>query len=223
MNHKIQNRLSVSAMLAIVFGMALFGVSHVFAKCDLKAEFIAPTGITLTGSQSVTWTIRFTNIAQKGQCAANTIALHRYSGNTASGYGTAIGGSGNLKKLPALNPGESVDLSFAENAPPNTGTFTYKLRYSSRHNDTDNINHHPTKTVTYQAPLAPTGPSDLVVENVAFTLGPQVGNCNKVQIVVKNLGSMANVISRATVIVFPTGNPFQNRSESHVFFSSFLA
>ena len=39
----------------------------------------------------------------------------------------------------------------------------------------------------------------------------------------KNLGSMANVISRATVIVFPTGNPFQNRSESHVFFSSFLA
>lgn len=220
--------MSLNLSCRIVLSLILAAACLVFAtpdtaqSCDLEAQFIAPTGNTLTGGQSVTWTVRFKNNG-KSQCAANKIALYRYSGSTASGYGTAVGGSRNLKALPALNPGQTVELSFEEKTPPQTGTFTYKMRYSSPHNDSNNFNHHPTKTVTYAAAPAPTGPPDLIVESAIFTQGPSVGNCNTVKVTVKNQGSLANVISRATVIVFPTATPLQNRFEKHVFFSSFLA
>lgn len=187
--------------------------------CDLKTTFTAPTGNTVTGGQAVTWTLKFENIGS-GQCAANTIRLRRYSGNTASGYGSAIGGSGNLKTLPALAAAGSVNLSFVENVPPNTGVYTYKASYSSPHNDGNNFNHHPTKTVTFQAG-APTGPPDLTVETVAFDVGPAVGNCNSVTVTVKNLGGLGNEITKVTVILFPTGNPFQNRVQKDAFLSAF--
>ncbi|MCZ6820164.1 MAG: hypothetical protein O7G31_11850 [Calditrichaeota bacterium] len=187
--------------------------------CDLETTFTAPTGNTVTGGQAVTWTLKFENIGS-GQCAANTIRLRRYSGNTASGYGTAVGGSGNLKTLPALAAAGSVNLSFVENYPPNTGTYSYKASYSSPHNDGNNFNHHPTKTVTFQAGAAP-GPPDLFVESVLFHVGPAVGNCNSVTVTVKNLGGLANQITKVTVILFPTGNPFQNRVQKDAFFSAF--
>lgn len=190
-------------------------------QCDLETTFIAPTGNTVTGGQAVTWTLKFENIGA-GQCAANTIRLRRYSGNTASGYGTAIGGSGNLETLPALAQAGSVNLSFVENYPPGTGTYTYKASYSSPHNDGNNFNHYPTKTVTFQAGAAP-GPPDLDVETAAFNVGPAVGNCNSVTVTVKNLGGLGNQITRVTVILFPTGNPFQNRVEKNAFFSAFQA
>ncbi len=198
-------------------------------QCDLETTFIAPTGNTVTGGQAVTWTLKFENIGG-GQCAANTIRLRRYSGNTASGYGVAIGGSGNLETLPALAAAvvvesfltESANLSFVENNPPNTGTYTYKASYSSPHNDGNNFNHHPTKTVTFQAGAAP-GPPDLTVESVSFDVGPAVGNCNSVTVTVKNLGGLANAFNRVTVVLFPTGNPFQNRVTKDASFGAFQA
>jgi len=189
-------------------------------QCDLEVTFVNPTGNTVSGGQAVTWTLLYKNIGA-AQCAANTVRLRRYSGNTASGYGTAIGGSGNLKTLPALAPGQSVELSFVENHAPNSGVYTYKPTFSSAHNDGNNFNHHPTKTVSFQAGAAPTGAPDLSVETVTFGTGPRVGNCNSISVTVKNSGGLGNAITRATIILFPTGNPFQNRVEKHVFFSAF--
>lgn len=145
----IQRKMLMSMMLAAVFGIAWLGGSDALAKCDLKVTFIAPTGNTVTAGQAVTWRLQFKNIG-KTTCKANRIKLSRYSGRTGRGYGSAIGGSGNLEKLPALAPGESVDLSFVEKKPPSKGTYTYKIRFSSPHNDANNRNHGPTKTVTFK-------------------------------------------------------------------------
>ncbi len=195
------------------------GVRPKSEQCDLETTFIAPTGNTVTSGQAATWTLKFENIGG-GQCAANTIRLRRYSGNTASGYGTAIGGSGNLEALTALASGQFADLSFVENSPPNTGVYTYKASYSSAHNDGNNFNHHPTKTVTFEAGAAP-GPPDLMVESVSFDVGPAVGNCNSVTVTVKNLGGLANAFNRVTVVLFPTGNSFQNRVSKDASFGAF--
>lgn len=222
MSRTIQGTLTLGLRLAAVLGVMIFNASPLWSQCDLEVKFIAPAGSTLPGGQAVTWTLRFTNIGN-AECPGNKIKLSRYSGGTASGYGTVIGGSGNLVALPALGAHQSVDLNFVENTPPNTGTFTYKATYSAKHNDADNKNHHPTKTVTYQAAPAPTGPADLVVDSATFTQGPAVGTCNTVKITVRNQGGLANQITRATLVAFPTGNPFQNRFEKHVFLSAFLA
>ena len=74
--------------------------------------------------------------------------------------------------------------------------------------------------MTFQAGAA-TGPPDLTVETVTFDVGPAVGNCNSVTVTVKNLGGLANQITKVTVILFPTGNPFQNRVQKDAFFSAF--
>jgi hypothetical protein len=205
----------VPSTVLAAFALAAFcsGPSEALAQCDLKAEFVAPVASSLPGAQPVTWTMRFKNEGS-APCAGNKIKLNRYSGGTASGYGTAVGGSGAFQDLPALNAGQTADLSFPESAPPQTGTFTYKAAYSKAHNDSNNFNHHPTKTVKYDAPA---GPPDLVVVSAEFVGSPAVGSCNVVRVTVKNQGGAAKA-SRVAAIVFPAGNPFQNRDQKEMDF-----
>jgi hypothetical protein len=206
---------SPSALAAALAGAALLlGASPALAQCDLKAEFVAPAANNVPGAQPLTWTMRFKNEGSAA-CAANKLKLNRYSGGTASGYGTAVGGSGAFQDLPALNAGQTADLSFPESAPPQSGTFTYKAAYSKPHNDANNFNHHPTKTIVFDAP---TGPPDLVVVSAKFVRAPAVGSCNTVRVTVKNQGGKSKPF-RVTAIVFPAGNPFQNRDQKEAAFS----
>lgn len=173
----IQRKMLMSLMLVAAVGIGLINVADALAECDLKVTFTAPTGDALTGGQEITWTLKFENIGDS-QCAANRVRLRRYTGKRATGYGVQIGGSGNLQALPALEPGETAELTFVERRSPNRRTYTYKISYSSAHNDTDNFNHHPTKTVTYQkgsptqtgtAGTANSAKCDLKVEFIAPT------------------------------------------------------
>ena len=50
-----------------------------------------------------------------------------------------------------VDAGDSADLNFVEKKPPGSGKYTYKPRFSSPHNDANNYNHQPTKTVTFQS------------------------------------------------------------------------
>ena len=115
-------------------------------KCDLSAEFSAPQGSTLPGGQRTTFSVDFENLGQQS-CQENTIQLFRYSGPTATGNGTRIGGTSNLS---SLNGGQRTRLSWRENLSPATGKFTYKIKYGSPHNDANNNNHYPEKTVDYE-------------------------------------------------------------------------
>lgn len=207
--------LTVPSTVLVASALATLCIvpSEAFAQCDLKAEFVAPAASSLPGAQPVTWTLRFKNEGSAA-CAGNKIKLNRYSGGTASGYGSAVGGSGAFQDLPALTAGQTADLSFPESAPPQTGTFTYKAAYSTAHNDSNNFNHHPTKTVKYDAPA---GPPDLVVVSAEFVRSPAVGACNVVRVTVKNQGGAAKA-SRVTAIAFPAGNPFQNRDQKEMEF-----
>lgn len=226
MNKRSNFTARIPLMLVSVAGVALLGGARgALAQCDLRAVFVAPVSNALPGGQLVTWTVRFSNAATTGsqaQCAANQIRLNRYSGGTASGSGVTVGGSGNLVNLPALSPGAQVNLSFQEAASPASGTYTYKPVYATPHNDADNFNHHPTKTVVFEE--QPAVQADLLVSSAQFEGGAaRVGNCNVVRIVVRNQGGLANVISQAKVIVFPSGTPFVNRDEKSVNLSSFTA
>ncbi|MCH9647907.1 MAG: hypothetical protein K0U98_06685 [Deltaproteobacteria bacterium] len=63
---------------------------------------------------------------------------------------------------------------------------------------------------------------DLVVQSVQWLSGPEIGNCNKVQITVRNNGNeLGNEITAARMRIFPTGNSFQTLVDKNAFFSSF--
>lgn len=63
---------------------------------------------------------------------------------------------------------------------------------------------------------------DLVVQSVQWLSGPEIGNCNKVQITVRNNGNeLGNEITTARMRIFPTGNSFQTLVDKNTFFSAF--
>jgi len=128
--------------------------------CDLKAEFTAPVASSLNAAQPITWMLRFSNAAPKGDCAANQVSLLRQpsggGGLSTGGTGAmlpAVGGVGPAQKLPALPPGRSVDLTFVEQRPPTTGSYVYRPQYLAAVVDANASNHHPEKTVTFSVTL----------------------------------------------------------------------
>lgn len=117
------------------------------SACDLSAQFVAPTGSTVTGP-NVSLTVEFKNESQ-ADCPGNKVKLMRYNGTTCSGYGTQVGGSRALFALQALRPGATQRIDWRDERVP-AGKYCYKMSYSSPHNDANNNNHHPQKKLAVQ-------------------------------------------------------------------------
>lgn len=120
------------------------------AACDLKAEFVAPTGPTHNGANPLPWEIRFSNIAATGDCPGNQVSLVRQAADPAQPGTIAIGGVGPAT-LPALTPKQSVTLRLVEASPPKSGTYVYRLSYASKFLDANERNHRPSKAISFHA------------------------------------------------------------------------
>lgn len=125
----------------------MVGLTQPAGACDLKAEFVAPTAHTLAGTQPVQWEMRFSNVAASGHCPSNQVSLVR---QTQSGSSPALGGVGPAP-LNSLAPGQSVMLRLVEQVPPASGSFVYRVTYGSKFLDANERNHHPSKSVSFQA------------------------------------------------------------------------
>lgn len=122
------------------------------AACDLKLEFSAPTGTSLSANQPVDFIVRAENIGS-GACPQRSVKLNRYNNSTGSGYGSQIGGSGASRLIPALPAKQQTNnqvLTLTWTDDPSPGTKTYKATFTSPHNDANNFNHYPKKTVVFQ-------------------------------------------------------------------------
>ncbi|MDZ7589675.1 MAG: hypothetical protein U5L05_03085 [Rubrivivax sp.] len=62
----------------------------------------------------------------------------------------SIGGAGSVT-LHALAPKGSVTLRLVENSPPTSGTYVYRLSYTSKFLDANEHNHRPTKSISFHA------------------------------------------------------------------------
>ncbi|MDZ7589674.1 MAG: CARDB domain-containing protein [Rubrivivax sp.] len=191
---------SAVALLAALHGTA-------WAQCDLKADVVFPSGSLVGGGSALAWKLSFANIAASGSCAANQVRLNRYAGTTASGSATTVGGSGSWQPLPALAPGQSVQIDFSEASPPTSGTHTYKLAYASPHNDANNGNHHTTKTVEFTASAIASKPTDLRVLSVGPTEPLRIGSCNTVRVRVGNAGGSYSGLPVLALRVYRPGLP----------------
>lgn len=120
------------------------------AACDLKAEFIAPTGSTHNGANPLPWEIRFSNVATAGDCPANQVRLVRQPADPAQAGSLAIGGAGPLA-LRALAPKETVTLRLVDNSPPKSGTYVYRPSYATKFLDSNERNHQPTRSMSFHA------------------------------------------------------------------------
>jgi hypothetical protein len=117
------------------------------AGCDLSLTFIAPTGTTAAAG-TPTFTLRAKNEGSGNCTSTPKLRLYRYNGSTASGYGSAVGGTRTIWAIPALGPGEHADYDFTDKVPK--GTYTYAPKFLSAWNDANNNNHRTAKTVTLQ-------------------------------------------------------------------------
>lgn len=116
--------------------------------CDLSLTFTAPTGSTVSANSNTTYTVLAKNEGT-GSCEATKLRLYRYNGGTASGYGSAVGGTRNIWAIPALRPGQTATNDFVDN-PKAPGTLTYATKFLGAWNDANNHNHLPKKTVKAQ-------------------------------------------------------------------------
>jgi hypothetical protein len=179
------------------------------AACDLEATFTAPAGTPVAGGGPVTWTLQYRNVGNQA-CSGNQVKLQRYTGTTASGYGSQVGGSGASQTLIALGPDQAQSLSFTEQAAPTSGTYTYKPGCSSPCNDANNTNQYPTRTVTFTGSVASQSPPDLQITGISVS-APRVGACNTARVSFRNNGAAINQNWRLTLTTHPTGNPFQDK------------
>lgn len=208
MHHSTPRRRRKPWHLAAACGWLLAaGHGSASAQCDLKADVLLPAGSTIAGGGALTWRVGFANIAASGSCAANQVRLNRYVGTTASGSATAVGGSGSWQPLPALAPGQSVQIDFGEAAAPSSGTHTYKVVYASAHNDADNGNHHTTKTVAFTESTIASKPPDLHVLGVGPNPPLRIGDCNAVRVRVRNAGGSYSGMPVLALRVFRPGLP----------------
>ena len=118
------------------------------AGCDLSAVFIAP-GNTVSGGSNSSFQVRFKNQGT-ATCQGAKISLPHSTGSKCSAYGSKVGGSGNFQALNPLSSGQEQVLTWSERRGPRKGTYCHKMTYSPAFNDSNNNNHHPQKTVSYQ-------------------------------------------------------------------------
>lgn len=193
------------ATAAIALLAALHGAA--WAQCDLQVHVVFPSLALVGGGSSLTWKLGFANVAASGSCAANQVRLNRHVGTTASGPATAVGGSGSWQPLPALAPGQSVQIDFNEASPPTSGLHTYKLVYATPHSDADNGNHHPTKTVEFVASTIASQPTDLHVLSLGPSQTLRIGDCNTVRVRVRNAGASYSGLPVLALRVYRPGLP----------------
>lgn len=137
----------------LALSAAVAAIALPVAACDLKAEFVAPTGPTHNGAKPLPWEIRFSNVAASGDCPGNQVSLVRQAADAAQSGSNAIGGIGPAT-LPALTPKQSVTLRLVENAPPKSGEYVYRLSYAIKFLDANERNHQPTKAISFHAGYA---------------------------------------------------------------------
>ena len=143
-------RAGIRVLVALTGLACLSSGAAAEAACDLTAQFTAPDSPTAK-SNAVGVSVVFKNQGDAA-CNKNRVSINAFNGAKASGYARTVGGSGGGKNLPALAPGAEASLDYTDNVSgvaPNS-KVTYKVKYSSPHNDTNNGNHLPIHTVTYQ-------------------------------------------------------------------------
>ncbi len=116
--------------------------------CDLSLTFTLPSGNTIPYNQNTTFQLRAKNEGT-AQCNATKLRLYRYNSSRASGYGSAVGGTRNIRVINALNPGATQNINFT-GKPRAKGTLTYAPKFLGPWNDSNNYNHRPKKTVRAQ-------------------------------------------------------------------------
>ncbi len=111
------------------------------AGCDIALSYILPAtnNAQVNRNQPFTIQARVKNVGS-GACAKNGMKLLAYNGSTASGYGRQVGGSASIRQIPALQPNQQVFVEWDDQL-SGSGAVTYKLKFSSTHNDANGHNH----------------------------------------------------------------------------------
>lgn len=180
--------------LTIIGSLTLGAPAAALAQCDLDAKFGGNASQTFLTGQPAGLSVRFTNLATTGDCAANQVRL-RLTG------GSLVTAPMAFQALPALPPKGVVVLTFQVTVPL-PGTHVFEVEYATPHQDVDNGNHHPTRTVTFSAPAVTLALPDLMVTSVGPVDGLRVGNCNTVNVTVRNTGSALQTATQLTLLVY---------------------
>jgi hypothetical protein len=110
--------------------------------------------------------------------------------------------------LRALAPEASVDLVFIETGTPTSGSHVYRPVRASPHDDSDNGNHHPARTVTFTTSVTLKSRPDLTIAPLPPPApGIRVGNCNALRVRVGNAGGSLAGLNQLRVLVYRPGQP----------------
>ncbi len=180
--------------LTIIGALTLGAPAAALAQCDLDATFGGNASQTFPTGQPANLTVRFTNLASSGACAANQVRLRLTGGNL-------VAAAMAFQPLPALTPKGVVLLTFQIQSPL-PATLVYEVEYATAHQDADNANHHPTRAVTFTYPAVTLAVPDLAVTSVRPVDHLRVGGCNTVNVTVRNLGSALPTATQLTLLVY---------------------
>lgn len=180
--------------LTIIGTLTLGAPAAALAQCDLDARFGGNASQTFLTGQPAGLSVRFTNLATTGDCAANQVRL-RLTG------GSLVTAPMAFQVLPALPPKGVVLLTFQATVPL-PGTHVFEVEYATPHQDIDNGNHHPTRAVTFNAPAVTLTLPDLTVTTVRPVGGLRVGSCNTVNVTVRNAGGALPTATQLTLLVY---------------------
>ena len=183
--------------LTIIGALTLGSPAAALALCDLKAEFGGNASQTFPTGQPASVPVRFTNLAAEGACAANQVRLRR-SGGSGGAVATAPMA---FQTLPALSPKGVVLLTFAVESPL-PGAHVYEVEYATAHQDADNANHQPSRTLTFTYPAVTLAVPDLTVISVRPVDRLRVGGCNTVNVTVRNLGGALPTATQLTLLLY---------------------
>ncbi len=174
--------------------LALLAPASALAQCDLDAKFGGVANPTFVTGQPGSLSVRFTNVATNGDCAANQVRLRLTKSNL-------VVAPMPFQSLPALAPSGVALLTFqVEAALP--GTYVYEVEYATAQQDANDANHHPTRTVTFSAPAVTLALPDLTVTSVRPVTGLRVGRCNTVNVTVRNAGAALPAETQLTLMVY---------------------
>lgn len=180
--------------LIILGALTLGAPAAALAQCDLDATFGGNASQTFPTGQPANLTVRFTNLASTGDCAANQVRLRLTGGNF-------VAAAMAFQALPALTPKGAVLLTF-EVQSPLPATLVYEVEYATPHHDADDGNHRPTRTVTFTSPAVTLALPDLSITAVRPAADLRVGDCNTVSVTVRNAGAALSTTTQLTLMLF---------------------
>jgi len=180
--------------LTTIGALMLVGPAAALAQCDLKAEFGGAASATFPTGQPASVPVRFTNLAAEGACAANQVRLRLTGGNL-------VAAAMAFQPLPSLTPKGVVLLTFqVQSALP--ASLVYEVEYATAHQDADNGNHQPSRTLTFTYPAVTLAVPDLTVISVRPVDQLRVGGCNTVNVTVRNLGGALPSATQLTLLMY---------------------